>query len=76
MNETTIETIERHVRVAFIAAVTTAMLALTYHHAMRGLPGLPNTVVYALTAAFGLEFVGVSWSSHWRVASHGERSLH
>jgi hypothetical protein len=76
MNETTIDTIERHARVAFMAAVTTAMLALTYHHATRGLSGLPNIVVYALTAACGLEFIGASWSSRWRVASRGERSLH
>jgi hypothetical protein len=57
MNETTIETISRHIRVAFMAAVTATMLALTFEHARRGLPAFPTVAVYALTVGFGLEFL-------------------
>jgi len=57
MNEKTIDTIQRHLRLAFMAAVTASMLALTLYHARRGFSGLPASVVYALTAGFGLEFL-------------------
>ncbi|HYI80222.1 MAG TPA: hypothetical protein VEW67_05135 [Thermoleophilaceae bacterium] len=57
MNDETIETISRHIRVAFMAAVTAGMLALTFEHARRGLPAFPTVAVYALTAGFGLEFL-------------------
>lgn len=57
MNERTIETIQRHLRLAFMAAVTASMLALTLYHARRGLSGVPASAVYALTASFGLEFL-------------------
>ena len=67
MNDKTIETIQRHSRVAFMLAVTAAMLALTLHHARRGLPGAPATVVYALTVGFGLEFLTATWRGQaWR----------
>lgn len=69
MNEKTIETIQRHARLAFMTAVTATMLALTFYHAGRGLPGLPTTVVYALTVGFGLEFLGATWSGRWRERS-------
>jgi hypothetical protein len=57
MNDETIETISRHIRVAFMAMVTATMLALTFEHARRGLPAFPTVVVYALTVGFGLEFL-------------------
>lgn len=57
MNETTIETIQRHLRLAFMAAVTASMLAMTLYHARQGLSQLPLSVIYALTASFGLEFL-------------------
>jgi hypothetical protein len=65
MNDKTIETIRRQIRLAFMAAVTATMLALTFEHARRGLPGAPNAVVYALTVGFGLEFLGATWKSRW-----------
>jgi hypothetical protein len=61
MNEIKIQTIRRHARLAFMAVVTASMLALTFHHAGRGLSGLPTTVVYALTVGFGLEFLRSTW---------------
>jgi hypothetical protein len=57
MNETTIETIGRHARVAFMAAATAALLTLTLYHARRGIPALPNAALFALMAGFGLEFL-------------------
>lgn len=57
MNEKTIEMISRHIRVAFMGAVTATMLALTFEHARRGLPAFPTVAVYALTVGFGLEFL-------------------
>jgi len=65
MNEKTIETIRRQIRLAFMAAVTVAMLALTMHQARLGLPALPTTVVYALTVGFGLEFLATAWTGRW-----------
>ena len=56
MNQT-IEKIRGHIRWAFMAAVTATMLALTFEHARRGLPGMATTSVYALTVGFGLEFL-------------------
>lgn len=62
MNEKkTIEKIERHIRLAFMAAVTATMLALTLEHARRGLPALPTVAIYALTVGFGLEFLRAEW---------------
>lgn len=63
MHETTIETIGRHTRMAFMAAVTAALLTLTLHHARRGLPALPNAALYALMAGFGLEFLRAAYNS-------------
>jgi hypothetical protein len=61
MNEKTIETIQRHARLAFMATVTATMLALTLQQARYGLPALPTMAVYALTVGFGLEFLGSAW---------------
>jgi hypothetical protein len=66
MSEKTIETIRRHVRLAFMAAVTATMLALTFEHARRGLPAFPTVAVYALTVGFGLEFLRAEWSGERR----------
>lgn len=62
MNEQTIETIKRQIRLVFMGAVTVAMLALTFEQARRGLPAVPATVVYALTVGFGLEFLAAVWT--------------
>ena len=62
MNDNTIETIRGHVRWAFMAAVTATMLALTFEHARRGMPGMATASVYALTVGFGLEFLRAEWS--------------
>jgi hypothetical protein len=62
MNETKIETIQRHSRVAFMAVVTATMLVLTFHQARRGLSALPTAAVYALTVGFGLEFLTATWA--------------
>lgn len=61
MNEKRIETIRHHTRWAFMAVVTAVMLALTFEHARRGLPGMGTAAVYALTVGFGLEFLAASW---------------
>ena len=66
MNENMIDTIRSCARTAFVAAVTAAMLALTLVHAQRGGAGIANVVAYALTAGFGLEFVGSAWRHGWR----------
>lgn len=65
MNEKTIETIERQIRLAFMGAVTVLMLALTFEQARRGLPAVPTTVIYAVTVGFGLEFLGAIWTGGW-----------
>jgi hypothetical protein len=62
MNQKTIGTIRRHARMAFMAAVTAAMLALTFEHARRGLAGLDTAAAYALTVGFGLEFLAAGWT--------------
>jgi|GEM_PF-5409743 len=54
MNETTIEAIGRHTRLAFMTMVTAAMLALTLYNARRGLPALPTTAFYAVMTGCGL----------------------
>jgi hypothetical protein len=61
MNEKTIERIRGHARWAFMAAVSAAMLALTFEHARRGMPGMATAAVYALTVGFGLEFLHAEW---------------
>ncbi|HYJ00140.1 MAG TPA: hypothetical protein VEX36_10780 [Thermoleophilaceae bacterium] len=66
MNEKTIETIKRQIRLVFMGAVTVAMLALTFEQARRGLAAVPTTVVYALTVGFGLEFLVAIWTGGWQ----------
>jgi len=61
MSEKQIETIQTHIRWAFMALVTATMLALTFEHARRGLSAFPTVAVYALTVGFGLEFLRSQW---------------
>ena len=44
-----------------MAAVTWYLLG----RVLTGEPSHPETVVYALTAAFGLEFLAASWRALW-----------
>jgi hypothetical protein len=46
---------------AFMGAVTCYLLARVFADAANG----PEMVVYAMTAAFGLEFLIASWRSLW-----------
>jgi hypothetical protein len=66
MNQKTIEKVGRRIRLAFMAAVTATMLALTLEQARRGLPAFPTVAVYALTVGFGLEFLRAEWSDRYR----------
>ena len=49
------------VRLLFMAAVTCYLLGRVF----SGDASHPETVVYGMTAAFGLEFLIVSWPSVW-----------
>lgn len=62
MSEKTVETIRRHIRAAFMVAVTATMLALTFEHARQGVGAFPTVAVYALTVGFGLEFLRSEWA--------------
>ena len=48
-------------RLLFMAAVTCYLLG----RVMSGDTSHPETVVYCITAAFGLEFLIASWRSLW-----------
>lgn len=63
MREQTIKRISRCSQLAFMATTTIVLMALTFDQASRGLEGLPGTVVYALTAGFGLEFIRSVWTN-------------
>ena len=56
---------------AFMGAVTACLLALVFEQATQGPSGLLGGVVFALAAAFGLEFV----SSVWTGRANGPRRL-
>ena len=45
----------------FMAGVTCGVLALAFEEMSRGLAHAPATLVYALTAAFGLEYLISAW---------------
>jgi hypothetical protein len=47
---------------AFMGAVTAYLLALVFEQATQGPAGLLGGAIYALTAGFGLEFVGSVWT--------------
>ncbi len=55
----------RYGQLAFMAAVTTCLLAFVFTQAGRGVAGLPGAVVYAFAAGFGLEFVSSAWTGRW-----------
>lgn len=48
-------------RLLFIAAVTCYLLGRVF----SGEPSHPETVVYGITAAFGLEFLIANWDALW-----------
>lgn len=48
-------------RAVFVAAVTSYLLGRLF----AGATAHPETAVYGLTAAFGLNFLIVSWRSLW-----------
>jgi hypothetical protein len=50
---------------AFMALVTSGVLALLIVEVARGLPGLPGIAVYGVTASFGIEFLVAAWASLW-----------
>jgi hypothetical protein len=51
-------------RLLFVAAVTCYLLGRVF----AGETTHPETLVYAATAAFGLDFVIASWRSLWRAS--------
>jgi hypothetical protein len=50
---------------AFMALVTSAVLALLIVEVARGVHGLIAIGVYGVTASFGIEFLVASWPSLW-----------
>jgi hypothetical protein len=52
----------------FMAGVTCVVLAMAFAEMAKGLANAPATFVYALTAAFGLEYLLSAWEAS------GERS--
>ena len=44
-----------------MAGVTCAVLALAFAEMAKGIATAPATFVYALTAAFGLEYLDSAW---------------
>jgi hypothetical protein len=49
---------------AFMAGVTCVVLAMAFAEMAKGLANAPATFVYALTAAFGLEYLMSAWQAH------------
>ena len=49
--------------VSFMTVVTCGVLAMAFAEMTKGLAHAPGTFVYALTAAFGLEFLISVWTS-------------
>ena len=45
----------------FMAGVTCAVLAMAFAEMAKGIAHAPATFVYALTAAFGLEYLISAW---------------
>lgn len=44
-----------------MAGVTCAVLAMAFEEMSKGIAHAPATFVYALTAAFGLEYLSSAW---------------
>lgn len=49
--------------VVFMAGVTCAVLAMAFAEMSKGLAHAPATMVYAITAAFGLEYLISAWQA-------------
>jgi hypothetical protein len=47
----------------FMGTVTCAVLAMAFTATARGLAHAPAGLVYALTAAFGLEYLASAWEA-------------
>jgi hypothetical protein len=50
----------------FIAFVTACTMALLFTEVARGLEGAVGILIYGVTVAFGLEYLGSAWASRWR----------
>jgi hypothetical protein len=47
----------------FMAGVTCVVLAMAFAEMSKGLAHAPATMVYAITAAFGLEYLVSAWQT-------------
>jgi hypothetical protein len=52
-------------KLAFMLAVTAYLIARVFAEAATGFAASFEVAVYAVTAAFGLEFLATSWQSRW-----------
>lgn len=50
----------------FIAFVTACTMTLLFTEAARGLDGASGILIYGVTVAFGLEYLGSAWVARWR----------
>jgi len=57
---------QRYAVPTFMATVTCYLLGRIFAEATGGAAGILELLVYAVTAASGLEFVTASWRSLWR----------
>jgi len=62
MRENTMHRVHRVAVLAFMGAVTGCLLALVFEQATQGPSGLVGGAVFAIAAAFGLEFVVSVWT--------------
>jgi len=58
-------TVREMVAFAFMALVTSGVLALLIGELARGAHALTAIAVYGVTASFGMEFLVASWPSLW-----------
>jgi hypothetical protein len=52
-------------KLAFMLAVTAYLIARVFAEAASGPAASLEVAVYAMTAAFGLEFLASTWRSRW-----------
>jgi hypothetical protein len=52
-------------KLAFMLTVTAYLIARVFAAAAGGSEELLDAAVYAVTAAFGLEFLATTWQSRW-----------
>jgi hypothetical protein len=52
-------------KLAFMLAVTAYLIARVFAEAASGPSASLEVAVYAVTAAFGLEFLAATWQSRW-----------